>query len=344
MFGGRTLKTGISVFFTAFICLLFDLPVTFAVITAIVTVENTAADSLRKALVRFPASAIGALLAAIFFGLFGLSPITFALAAMLTIAVCVRLKLIDGVLVATITAVAMIPEFGDDYFTSFFTRLGTTSVGIIVSTLVNYLLLPPDYSERIYGNIKDLYCEAADILEGTADILFDQTKMNYTSMQRRYRQLTIKLEGTYQLSQYQREEWKYHRHSTNEMKAFSFAQKKLNILQQITYHLGNLQHLELNVNAFTKEEKEVIESIISSIGEILKTPNHEISVEHFRQIEQLDEDFWKWKDEHIEHPTKYRHHFPPETILLYEILSLHDVLEELADVSERRYQLIQIQP
>jgi len=32
----------------------------FAVITAIVTIEPTAADSIKKAFVRFPASAIGA--------------------------------------------------------------------------------------------------------------------------------------------------------------------------------------------------------------------------------------------------------------------------------------------
>ncbi|WP_431799751.1 aromatic acid exporter family protein [Halobacillus andaensis] len=142
LFGGRTLKTGISVFITALICGFFNLPVVFAVITAIVTIEHTAADSIKKAMIRFPASAIGALLATSFYAIFGKSAITFALAAMLTIAICHKLKLDDGILVAAITATAMIPDFQDHHFISFITRLGTTSIGIVVSTAVNFFLLP----------------------------------------------------------------------------------------------------------------------------------------------------------------------------------------------------------
>ncbi|MFC0523974.1 aromatic acid exporter family protein [Pontibacillus salicampi] len=342
LFGSRTLKTGISVFATALICLLFDLPVIFAVVTAIVTIENTASDSIKKALVRFPASAIGAFLAATLYGLMGQTALTYALAAMLTIAVCHKLKLDDGIIVATLTAVAMIPEFNSNYFVSFFMRLGTTSIGIIVSSLVNFFLLPPDYSKMIYNNVKNLYHEAANVLEGSLPRCMNQNGNHAKQMQRAYRQLTFELEKTYQLSQFQREEWKYHRHSTREMKAFNFAQKKLNTLQQIVYHLGNLQYVKLEENAFTSEEKNLITSIISTMAEILRTPSHEMSDSYFQQIEELDKEFWHWKEEHIENPTKYRHHFPPQTIIIYELLSLHDVMEELRDISRERHQLIHI--
>lgn len=341
--GSRTLKTGISVFVTAFICLLFNLPVTFAVITAIVTIENTAADSIKKALVRFPASAIGALLAALSFGILGQNALTFALAATLTIAVCYRLKLYDGILVATITAVAMIPDFDSHYIASFFSRLGTTSIGIVVSSLVNFFLLPPDYSKMIYKNVEELFCRAADILDHTLQTCMDKQSEESRRMQRTYRQLTFKLEKTYQLSQFQREEWKYHKHSKQDMQAFQYAQKKLNTLQQIVYHLGNLQYVNLNVNAFSKDEKSLILSIISSMAEILRTPSHEMTDEHFKQIEALDKEFWHWKEEHIEQNSKYRHHFPPQTIVIYELLCLHDVLEELEEISRDKYRLIQLQ-
>lgn len=343
IFGGRTLKTGVSVLITSFICLLFDLPVIFAVITAIVTVENTAADSIKKALIRFPASAIGALIAVTSFATLGKTALSYALATTLTIGICSRLKLYDGILVATLTAVAMIPGFDSHYISSFFIRLGTTSIGIVVSTAVNYILLPPDYSEKIFQNVHNLYNEAADILEGTFPKLVDAQKKNPKSMQKAYRQLTFQLEKTYQLSQFQREEWRYHRHSAKEMKAFQYAQKKLNMLQQIAYHLGNLQYVQLKSNAFTQEEKTLIKSIISSIAEILRTPSHEISNDHFQRIEQLDEEFWHWKEEHIEQTTKYRHHFPPQTVVIYELLCLHDVLEELHDISQDRYHLIECQ-
>src|SRR5690625_4862712 len=88
-------------------------------------------------MVRFPASAIGSFYAVLFIALFGNSPITYTLAASLTIITCFRLRLHAGLLVATITAVAMIEVVYDNYFMSFLIRLGTTTIGIVVSTLVN---------------------------------------------------------------------------------------------------------------------------------------------------------------------------------------------------------------
>ncbi|MEH7584490.1 aromatic acid exporter family protein, partial [Priestia megaterium] len=64
--GGRIIKTGIAVFLTALICQAIGWPYMLAVITAIVTIEPTAADSIKKAFIRFPASAIGAAFAMLY--------------------------------------------------------------------------------------------------------------------------------------------------------------------------------------------------------------------------------------------------------------------------------------
>ncbi|WP_339179091.1 aromatic acid exporter family protein [Oceanobacillus sp. FSL W7-1293] len=126
--GNRVIKTGIAVFFTALICKWFNFPPTFAVITAIVTIEPTVTDSIKKGLVRFPASAIGAAYAVIFLAIFGNSPLTYMLAAILTIFTCFRLNLHAGLLVATLTAIAMIELVDDSYFLSFLIRLATTTI------------------------------------------------------------------------------------------------------------------------------------------------------------------------------------------------------------------------
>lgn len=68
----------------------------------------------------------------------GHQALSYALAAMFTIVTCQKLRLHAGTLVATLTAVAMIPITADHYFTAFLIRLATTSTGIIVSTLVNF--------------------------------------------------------------------------------------------------------------------------------------------------------------------------------------------------------------
>src|SRR5699024_8016585 len=82
--GSRIVKTCVSIFITAWICILLDWPPVFAVITAIVTIEPTVSDSIKKGIVRFPASAIGSAYAVLFISLFGNSPLTYTLAAVFT--------------------------------------------------------------------------------------------------------------------------------------------------------------------------------------------------------------------------------------------------------------------
>ncbi|SFF95173.1 Uncharacterized membrane protein YgaE, UPF0421/DUF939 family [Halobacillus alkaliphilus] len=338
--GGRTLKTGISVFLTALICGFFNLPIVFAVITAIVTVEHTAADSIKKAMVRFPASAIGALLATVFYSFLGKGALTFALVAMLTIAVCHKLKLDDGIIVATITATAMIPEFQDHHIVSFFSRLGTTSIGIVLSTLVNFFLLPPNYSPMIYKNINDLYNQSGVLLQRIISSITADSKEKNRGIQKSYRHLTAHLERTYQLSQFQREEWKYHRHTKEEMLAFQFSQKKLRTFQQIAYHLGNLQYVNTKAADFTEAEIDLLEALTENYVKVLQDPTHTISEDQFTRVEKLDQVFWKWKEEHVQRDSKYRHHLPQQTILIYELLCFHDVLEELQNMSHKQQKLV----
>src|SRR5690625_4854387 len=129
--GNRIVKTAVAVFLTAFICQAIGWPPVFAVITAIVTLEPTVSDSIKKGIIRFPASAIGSFYAVLFIALFGNSPIAYTFAATLTILSCYRLNLHAGLLVATITSVAMIEVVHDHYLQSFLIRLGTTTVGIV---------------------------------------------------------------------------------------------------------------------------------------------------------------------------------------------------------------------
>ncbi|MFD2925369.1 aromatic acid exporter family protein [Halobacillus naozhouensis] len=329
LLGGRTIKTGVSVFITALICGFFNFPVIFAVITAIVTIEHTAADSIKKAMVRFPASAIGALLATSFYALLGKEAITYALAAMLTIAICHKLKLDDGIIVATITATAMIPEFHDHYFVSFITRLGTTSIGIVVSTFVNFFLLPPNYFPIINKNINELFTHSSQLTIRIISSTKGDSNEKTRNISRSYRQLTAKLEKAFQLSQYQREEWKYHRHTIEQMSAFQLSQKKLAALQQIAYHLGNLQYAHVQPDDFSTEERTLLKGIVQSFAETLENQEHKIGEDQYEKVEKLDHLFWKWKELHVEYSDKTKRQLPPQTILMYELLSFHDVLEEL---------------
>ncbi|XEC94758.1 aromatic acid exporter family protein [Paenibacillus tarimensis] len=152
-FGKRLLKTAVAVFVTAQICYLLNWPMIFAVIAAIVSIEPTVSASIHKGKVRLPSAAIGAAFAMIFDYLLGPQPVTFALSALATIYVCQLLRWNDTIVVATLTAVNMIPLTEAHFLINFLIRLGTTMTGILVSVLVNYFIFRPDYAAELRGSL-----------------------------------------------------------------------------------------------------------------------------------------------------------------------------------------------
>jgi uncharacterized membrane protein YgaE (UPF0421/DUF939 family) len=330
--GGRVIKTAIAVFLTALICYWLDLPAAFAVITAIVTVEPTAADSIRKGLVRFPASAIGAALAILFTFFFGDSPVTYTLATLFTIVLCLKLHLEDGMLVATLTAVAMIPTTHDHYLLSFISRLGTTSIGLIISTLVNIFVLPPNYSPRISTMIHNLFVKTGNLLE-TRIIELVLNKKSGARTRFLFQEVNKSMETIEKLCLYQRKEWKYHRHSRKDMKVFHYENKKMSILRQIHYHLGNLMLLPQHDIRWEEEKQNKIINAVQSLVEIIQDPKHLVSDEHYNKYKELLEEFWHVRDELKEVKERDHHHFfSTETVLLFELLSIQDLTEELSHI------------
>lgn len=323
--GRRVIKTGLAVLITAWVCHLFDLPAMFAVITAIVTTEPTAADSLKKGAIRLPAAAIGAALALIFDLTIGPSALTYSLVAMITIVACHHFKLDNGTLVATLTAVAMIPGTSESFFVDFITRLSGTSIGIIVSTLVNFLVLPPKFGPIIYYKIDHLYDKTAEILEhnmGNIDKNPSTMELN------EFRLLNKEIDKTFELSEFQIAEWKYRRHHAYEKRSFQFIQEKLDYLQKILFHLGNLCYLKIPHSSFDKQGKAIINQTIHSISNILQDPLHKLPSSHYELMEQVCEHFQSEKKVNIQ-----TLRFEPQSIMLYELLSLHEILMELEEIT-----------
>lgn len=315
--GNRIVKTAVAVFLTALICQFLGWPPVFAVITAIVTLEPTVADSIKKGIVRFPASAIGSFYAVLFIALFGNSPITYTLAASLTIITCFRLKLHAGLLVATITAVAMVEVVYDNYLMSFFIRLGTTTIGIIVSTLVNMFILPPNYIQEIEQNMKQIHRTLGDIL-GTMDKqMLDQQKM---------KQLEKQMVKTEELIRFQKEEAHFHPLLDSKKDDFEFIFKQIDHLQLIHYHLNNIQPLDIKKTAFSIEQKQLITSALHDLASYLKGNIQVDLTKHEVELKSLMGLFWRSSHdrETINHSL-----LPDELIALYELISIFYLVKEL---------------
>lgn len=266
--GPRVIKTGIAVFITALICVKLELPVIFAVITAIVTTEPTAADSLKRGIIRLPAAAIGASFALIFDLFLGNGAMTFALVSMLTILFCHHLKLDNGTLVATLTAVAMIPGVSDGIVTEFLLRLSGTSLGIIISTLVNFAVLPPKFGPLLVNKVNNLYKQTSILLN---DLIQQIILANGTKDNQAVRNLFQELEKAFEISAYQEAEWNYRKSNTLEERSFHFLQKKLKQLQKLINHVSNLNDVDL-ISPLSFSEKKVLIHLGNLVNELCQNP------------------------------------------------------------------------
>lgn len=329
--GGRIIKTGISVFITSLICLAFDLPAIFAVITAIVTIEPTTHDSIRKGMIRFPASAIGAALAASTVYFFGESALTYAIAATGTIILCQKLKLYEGTLVATLTAVAMIPGLQGHLLLSFLLRLGTTLIGITVSALVNVLILPANYLDDIsYRNHRHI-----DQIKRTLTDSFNRLIMTYQTDHQNsesYETLKRQLAKTDQLLHFQRKELRYHRFKTKKYRQFSYEKKTTQLIQRAVLHLGNLQYLRKSIT-FTEYELKLLKRAEIEFSQLLTHLNQSIENSYFQFIDDLNQhlhyEFSQSRPSASQQLTTHDHQLSEKVILFYEMLALHDLLEDL---------------
>ncbi|HEX6593412.1 MAG TPA: aromatic acid exporter family protein [Bacillota bacterium] len=333
--GGRIVKTAVAIFLTAWICQLFDWPPVFAVITAIVTIEPTVADSIRKGIIRFPASAIGAAYAVLFISLFGNSPITYTLAAFFTIATCYKLHLHAGLVVATLTAVAMIEVIHSNYVIAFFIRLGTTTIGLVVSTVVNLFVLPPNYKDDILTNIRGIRKKTGVVIEKVfTDILHN--KHDEDAVDRKLMdQLNKKVQQTETLARFQQDEAKFHPLIDHERKLFHRMKQSLTHLQLILYHLDNLINTSIKQISWTEEERKIVIKAVHSLANNMKNKDNFDPAHHDRQRDLLMKLFWEDNEEMIRRNGKHPTRFPPELIILYELLAIYNVVLKLYEPKEK---------
>ncbi|GGA77061.1 FUSC family protein [Ornithinibacillus halotolerans] len=325
--GGRILKTSISILLTATICELLHWPPVFAVITAIVTIEPTVSDSIRKGVIRFPASAIGSLYAVIFISLFGNSPLTYTLAGTLTIVTCYKLKLHAGLLVATITSVAMVEVIHDHFFISFLIRLGTTTIGLGVSTLVNMLILPPNYQNNIETGIHKLRVKVGEAIAFVFEEIMDdeKEKKNYNSDKQleEIKPLFYKIE---KYVRFQKDESKYHPLLGHDKEAFNTLQDRIQLLRMIHYNLVNLINTPLELTPWSKSEKEHILAVVYQFKENLVDRTYQAE-ENDRMLKQITEMFWEDNEEITKNNDQFPTNFPPELIILYELITIGELVK-----------------
>lgn len=329
--GSRIVKTGIAIFLTAVICEWLNWPPVFAVITAIVTIEPTVSDSVKKGLVRFPASAIGSAFAVLFITLFGNSPITYTLAAVATILVCYKFNLHAGLLVATLTSVAMVEVIHEHVLVSFFIRLGTTSIGLLVSTAVNMLVFPPNYRKDILISIQSISEHAGSMLEYTfRTILFDGDAKRQEE-QLLVKQLTTEIRKTEKLINFQRDESSLYPWASGKEAELLMAERQLLFLHNLEFHLGSLLYIPLHRMKWTTTERQIIMNAVTELANDLKHSIDYNPEKHQHQLKNITDLFWDDSKGITASDAMHPVQFPPEFKILYELITIYDLVDKFFD-------------
>ncbi len=329
--GSRIVKTGLAIFLTATICIWFNWPPVFAVITAIVTIEPTVSDSIKKGLVRFPASAIGSAFAVLFITLFGNSPITYTLAAVATILACYRLKLHAGLLVATLTSVAMVEVIHDHFLYSFFIRLGTTTIGLVVSTAVNMLVFPPNYSADILKSIHSISGRAGSMLEHTFQAILFGGDTSLQEDKQIAKQLTTEIRKTEKLVHYQRDEASLYPWVRNREAELQMAERQLLFLDNFEYHLNAVLRVPIQDIEWTQAEREIIMDAVAALANDLQHSIHFDHEKHQTQLKSITDLFWENSKRVPANDAPKAALFPPEFTILYELITIYDLVDKFFD-------------
>lgn len=153
-FGARILKTGIAIALSLYVAMLLHLePVTFAAVSAVFAVQPSVYRSYQTIIEQFQANIIGAAVAIIFVLTLGNEPFVIGIAAMLVIAISIKLKMEKTISLAIVTLILIMETTNGDFFEFSLSRLAVIMVGVLCSFVVNLFFLPPKHETKLFQKI-----------------------------------------------------------------------------------------------------------------------------------------------------------------------------------------------
>ena len=152
--GARIVKTGVAIVFALFLADMLHLPSpVFAGIAAIFAIQPSIYRSYLTIIEQIQSNLIGAGIAVIFALIFGHHYVAVGLAAVITIAIMLKLKLEKSISLALVTIIAIMEVQSDDFITFALIRFTTIVVGVLAAFVVNLVFMPPKYETKLFHSI-----------------------------------------------------------------------------------------------------------------------------------------------------------------------------------------------
>lgn len=154
--GARILKTGIAIVLSLFLANIVNSPApVFAGIAAIFAVQPTIYRSYLSIIEQIQGNLVGALLAMFFVMALGNNIIIIGLAAIIVIAINLKLKIENTIALSLVTLIAIMESPGDDFIQFALIRFTTVMLGVFSAFVVNLVFLPPKYENKLYYKISN---------------------------------------------------------------------------------------------------------------------------------------------------------------------------------------------
>ena len=165
--GMRTVKTAIAVSLTIFIAQIIKLKSPFfAGIAAIIAMQSSVAGSFKAGKSRMLGTVLGAALGLVCSLISPTNPIIIGIGVIIIIHLC---NVLEWKKSATIAAIVFLSitynqEPGNRLNYSLYRTLDTF-VGIIIATLVNFFILPPNFKDKVHFSCNNILAESLNLIE-----------------------------------------------------------------------------------------------------------------------------------------------------------------------------------
>lgn len=161
--GARTIKTGIAVTTTLFICNLFHIePASFAAITAVVNMQPSVSQSLNNAWEQIGVHLLAVALSLLIGILIGTNPISIGATVICLILICNRIGLSGGIVLGIVSIIFILDSPPETFLIHALSRSLTIFVGLGVALLINRVLAPPRYKTKLLDTLESLLSQTSE--------------------------------------------------------------------------------------------------------------------------------------------------------------------------------------
>ena len=158
LIGARTIKTGIAVTTTFFICKTFQIePASFAAITAVVNMQPSVSKSLNDAWEQIAVHLLAAALSLIIGVLLGTNPISIGLGVITIILFCNWIGWSGGIVLGIVSMIFILDTPPEKFLIHASARTLSIFVGLGVALLINRVLAPPRYKTKLFSTLHTLF-------------------------------------------------------------------------------------------------------------------------------------------------------------------------------------------